>query len=242
MDLRPFYERSYSHGGPDGEIYARWRQLSAVAKTDHVLALSAELVAEPARVLDIGCGDGAVIARLHEMRPTWSFAGVEIAERAVELARARCPDADIRLYEGMRLPYERHAFDLAILSHVIEHVVDPIGVLLEAARVSSGVIVEVPLEANVSTLRASKKQVARNVGHIQRLSRHDVRTIVTTAGLRVTAEISDPLGRESHTFFADSSASRARASAKWAARTAVHDISTSVAQRLFTVHYACLCQ
>ena len=56
------------------------------------------------RVLDIGCGDGALIVELSRREPSWRFAGVEIAERAVELAGGRCPDADIRWYDGETLP------------------------------------------------------------------------------------------------------------------------------------------
>jgi SAM-dependent methyltransferase len=242
MELRSFYERSYSSAGAEAEIYSQWRQLSAVAKADHVAALSTQLAAGPARVLDIGCGDGALIARLASIRPQWSFSGVEIAERAVAIARARCPDADICLYDGHSLPYEAGAFRIGILSHVLEHVADPVGVLREAARVAQSVIVEVPLEANVSTFRESKKQIARDVGHIQRFSRRELRRLAAAAGLRVARELSDPLGREAHTFYARSPAARARANAKWVVRAGLHALSSTAAQRLFTVHYACLCE
>ena len=36
-----FYERAYSHRGPEADVYARWRALSAVAKADHVIGLCA---------------------------------------------------------------------------------------------------------------------------------------------------------------------------------------------------------
>jgi SAM-dependent methyltransferase len=242
MELRSFYERSYSSAGAEAETYSRWRQLSAVAKADHVAALSTKLAAGPARALDIGCGDGALIARLGSIRPQWSFSGVEIAERAVEIARARCPDADVRLYDGHSLPFETGAFRLGILSHVLEHVADPVALLREAARVSYSVIVEVPLEANVSTFRESKKQIARDVGHIQRFSRRGLRRVATAAGLQIARELSDPLGRDAHAFYAQSPAARARANTKWLVRAGLHALSSTAAQRLFTVHYACLCE
>ncbi len=242
MDLREFYERSYSGSGAEGERFAAWREMSATAKADHVLGLANSLSGRPARVLDIGCGDGALIARLAASRPQWEFAGVEIAERAVELARARCPDAEIAIYDGAALPFEAATFELAILSHVLEHVTDPVAVLREAARVSRLVVVEVPLEDNVSTLRESKRQIAREVGHIQRFSRRAVSGIARDAGLRVSGEISDPLGREAHRFFADSPPAVAKAHLKWALRASVHAVSSAAAQRLFTVHYACLCE
>ena len=242
MDLREFYERSYSGSGPEGDKFAGWREMSARAMADHVLELAYRLTGRPARVLEIGCGDGALIARLAALESDWQLAGVEIAERAVELARARCPAVEIALYDGETLPFPDGSFALAILSHVLEHVPDPGRVLSEAARVAPLLVVEVPLEANVSTLRSSKRQIARGVGHIQRFSRRDIREIAAGAGLRVAAELSDPLGREAHTYFAGSRTASAKAHAKWATRAACHALSPSTSQRLFTVHYACLCE
>jgi SAM-dependent methyltransferase len=243
MELKAFYEESYSRADDGGELYAGWRALSAVGKADHVLALIPIAPSSgPARVLDIGCGDGALIAELAGRRPAWTFAGVEIAERAVELARGRCPEADIRWYDGETLPYDAGAFELAVLSHVLEHVPDPVAVLAEAARVAERVLVEVPLEDNLSARRASKQPVAEHVGHIQRFSRSAIATIARDAGLQVTGELSDPLGREVHTFFATSSADRARGTAKWLVRRSVSTVAPAASERLFTVHYACLCE
>ena len=60
------------------------------------------------------------------------------------------------------------------------------------------------------------------------------------AGLRVVAELSDPLPLKVHTFFADSPAARAKAVAKAVVRRGVYVVSVKAAERSFTVHYACL--
>jgi SAM-dependent methyltransferase len=245
VELRAFYEQSYSASPDEGMLYARWRAVGAVAKADHVLALAPAELGSPVRpghVLDIGCGDGALIAELARRRPGWGFAGVEIAERAVELAAAQCPEADIRHYDGDVLPFGEHEFDLAVLSHVLEHVADPVAVLREAGRVAARVVIEVPLEANVSARRAAKRGIAADVGHIQRFSAGGVSSAARAAGLRVVADVSDPLGREVYVFFARSRAERARGRLKWLVRASVHGVSARLAQRLFTVHYACLCE
>jgi SAM-dependent methyltransferase len=240
MELKAVYEQSYTRGGDRGELYADWRALSAVGKADHVLALTPIALRSGAtRALDIGCGDGALIVELTRRQPAWRFAGVEIAEAAVELAAGRCPDADVRSYDGDTLPWEADAFGLAVLSHVLEHVPDPVTVLREAARVAAHVIVEVPLEDNISARRGAKRAIADDVGHIQRFSRDSVALLAERAGLRVTAELVDPLGRDVHTFFAETALARARGTAKWLARTGVNTVAPAAAQRLFTVHYAC---
>jgi SAM-dependent methyltransferase len=243
MELKAFYERSYTRGGDNGGLYAEWRALSAVTKVDNVLSLApSSLGGQAARVLDIGCGDGAVIAELGRRRAEWSYAGVEIAERAVELAAGRCPDADIRWYDGGTLPFAAGDYELAIVSHVLEHVIDPVSVLSEAARVATHVVLEVPLEDNLSARRAAKRGIADDVGHIQRFSREAIEAMVRRAGLRVAAERFDPLHREVHTFFTKSAAARARGNVKWLVRKLTHDASPALAQRLFTLHYACLCE
>jgi hypothetical protein len=54
------------------------------------------------------------------------------------------------------------------------------------------------------------------------------------------AELTDPLPRAHHAFFASGAAARAGASAKWAARAAAHRVAPRTAETLFTVHHAVL--
>jgi hypothetical protein len=103
------------------------------------------------------------------------------------------------------------------------------------------VLVEVPLEANLSARRAGKREQSGEIGHLRRLDRPAARRIVTEAGLSIACELDDPLPLAVHRFFATSRAARARATAKWALRSGIHRLSPSLARRLFTVHYASLC-
>ena len=133
--LRPFYEEHYADTGDAASESRRWRTLSAVAKARNVSTLLPDLGPSGVRLLDIGCGDGAVLEAIAGDHPEWSFAGVEIAQRAVDIAAGRLPAADIQRYDGTTLPFEDETFDVGVLSHVLEHVTDPPAVLREAARV-----------------------------------------------------------------------------------------------------------
>ena len=64
--------------------------------------------------------------------------------------------------------------------------------------------------------------------------------LVAGAGLKVAAELSDPLPYAHHAFFATSRPARARAALKTGVRRALWGVSPALAERLFTVHYACL--
>jgi SAM-dependent methyltransferase len=241
-DLARFYDESYRRASADGDRHALWRQLSARGKADHAIELCERAGLRPRRVAEIGCGDGALLAELGARGLAGELHGFEVSEEAARIARGRgAPGlAGVTVYDGTRVPADDGSFDLAILSHVVEHVPEPAVLLREAARVASAVVVEVPLEANLSASRAAKREGAAEIGHLQALDRAAVRSLVAAAGLSVREQLLDPLPLEVHTFFATTAVQRARASAKGAVRRGVFALSPALAERVFTLHYACL--
>jgi SAM-dependent methyltransferase len=240
-ELVRFYDEGYTRDPAEAALYARWRALSAVGKADHVLALCTKAGVRPASTLEVGCGDGALLCELHRRRFGGTLAGVEITQAAVDIARERAEIDSVELYDGSRLEVADGTYELGILSHVLEHVPDPPALLAEVARACRAVLVEVPLEENISAKRASKREHADEVGHLQRLSREGARLIVMRAGLRIACELEDSLPLEVHRFFASTRAQRASASTKWAVRRGLYGIAPAAARRVFSVHYACLC-
>jgi SAM-dependent methyltransferase len=247
-ELVRFYDEGYTQRPADASRYAAWRALGAVGKADHVLALCSRAGrwagGRPINTLEVGCGDGALLCELHRrgFGGGGLFAGVEITAAAVEIARAVVEIDSVELYDGLHLPAPDGTYDLGILSHVLEHVPDPPALLAEVARACRAVVVEVPLEQNISAKRASKREHADEVGHLQRLSREDAREIVAHAGLRISGELEDPLPLAVYRFLApDTASARVAATAKWGLRAGLHRVAPSLARRLFTVHYACLC-
>jgi SAM-dependent methyltransferase len=241
-DLVRFYDDAYAQQGPaDAMRYARWRALGALGKAEHVLALCERIGLSPTHTLEIGCGDGALLSELHARGFGGRLEGIEITAAAVAIVRERPQIDAVALYDGEHIAATRSAYELGILSHVLEHVPDPSALLAEAARACGAVVMEVPLEENLSARRASKREHAEEVGHLRRLDRAGAREIVARAGLRVAGELEDPLPRSVHLFFAATPLARARATAKWALRAGLHRLAPGLARRLFTVHYACLC-
>lgn len=242
LDLVRFYERSYSPSAPGADAWAgRWRSLSAIPKADHVIALCERGGISPQTILDVGCGDGALLSEMHSRGFGGHLEGVEIAETAIGLAAGRPGIDAVRLYDGTHLPSDEHSFELGIVAHVLEHVPEPTSLLREVSRVCRSVVIEVPLEANLSALRPSRRDDSQGVGHLHRLSREDIRALVDRAGLRISGEIEDPLPLSVHRFFASGPLATAGAIGKWAVRTLLHRLAPPLARRLFTVHYACLC-
>ena len=86
------------------------------------------------RVLDLGCGAGRFVAALRDAGA--DPVGVELAEAALERARANAPGTDLRrLADDGSLPLEHASVDLVWCSEVLEHVADTAHLLLEVRRV-----------------------------------------------------------------------------------------------------------
>jgi SAM-dependent methyltransferase len=60
-------------------------------------------------VLDVGCGSGVFLRAASDAGSRVS--GLDASERLLEIARARVPEANIRLGDLQFLPYEADAFD-----------------------------------------------------------------------------------------------------------------------------------
>ncbi len=239
--LQDVYERQYAAAGEEARRYGAWRQLCAAGKADHVAELAGALPAPPHTVAEIGCGDGVLLTLLARRGVGEVHHGYDISERAVAKARVH-PELDrVEAFDGRTLPVADGFYDLGVLSHVLEHVPDPVPLLREVARACRAVVVEVPLEDNLTASRGSAQSAREAIGHLHRFSRADIRSLVAAAGLRVVSELSDPLPLAVHAYFAETPKARAKAVAKASARRAVFTIAPRQAERLFTVHYAALC-
>lgn len=85
----------------------------------------------PARVLDVGCGSGVMLARMQLLG--WEVAGVEVDPGGVAAARARGVQVQQGQLADARFP-DNH-FDAVHSAHVIEHVHDPVALLRECFRI-----------------------------------------------------------------------------------------------------------
>ena len=88
------------------------------------------------RVLDLGCGTGALAACLLDAIPGCSLAGVDLSPRMVEVARARLRDrAEVLLGDAERLPFHDAAFDVVVCNDSFHHYPDPKRAVFQAWRV-----------------------------------------------------------------------------------------------------------
>ncbi len=101
----------------------------------------------PRRVLEVGCGEGIVLAAMAARLPGTRFDGLELDETTLEQARTRCPGARLVRGDACELPFEDRSFDLVVCLEVLEHLPEPARALRELKRVArSGCLLSVPHE------------------------------------------------------------------------------------------------
>ena len=107
---------------------------------EHYLAKRTAFVAErcpPGRGLDVGCGTGALAARLAGRG--FSMTGIDPSAGMLDVLRARAPEVEAVEGSATELPFEDSSFDLVMSVAVMHHVADPGDVrraLAEMVRVS----------------------------------------------------------------------------------------------------------
>jgi 2-polyprenyl-3-methyl-5-hydroxy-6-metoxy-1,4-benzoquinol methylase len=126
----------YVHG------YAAEERERLVAQAEHWrddLILPGTKLRSGMRLLEVGCGVGAVLGILGTAFPGVELAGVDYEERQIEAARTHLSrlgfQADLRRADAVDLPWGDGSFEHVWMMWLLEHVADPVAALREARRV-----------------------------------------------------------------------------------------------------------
>lgn len=134
----------------------------------------------PCRVLDIGCGPGALISELSALG--YEAYGVDRSASALELGRHLQSDSP-----GMKLEPELHekwkgTFDLILSFEVIEHLEDDVGAMREWRQyLKRGGKMILSTPAHPESWNAADEWA----GHVRRYERDQLRLAVERAGFEV---------------------------------------------------------
>jgi SAM-dependent methyltransferase len=120
-------------------------------------------------VLDVGCGTGHILSLVKGALGAETYCeGIDFSDTAIAIANENNSSENL-MFSTRALHKIDQEYDLVIVSHVLEHVMDWDLFLKEVSRVSGKFIyVNVPLEANVlNILRGNAlKGTYQNYGHI----------------------------------------------------------------------------
>lgn len=133
----------------------------------------------PRSILDVGCGEGSMLATLAAAFPDSALTGVELSDNALGLARATLPRATFAALDvaEARLP---KSFDLVVSTDVVEHIADDLAALANmAAMVAPGG------RLIVATLQGRMRGFEAAIGHVRNYAPGELGAKISATGLIV---------------------------------------------------------
>jgi ubiquinone/menaquinone biosynthesis C-methylase UbiE len=119
-----------------GSTYERsWMQQRLFDPVHTAVLSQAESRFKPTSVLDIGCGSGRLLRKVHDYWPEAQLSGVDPAQGMLEVARQLTPEARFSTGSGEALPLEDASVDLALSTISFHHWQDQAAGVREVARV-----------------------------------------------------------------------------------------------------------
>lgn len=118
------------------DLISHYRYLAPLRRLQETVARC--LKASPQRMLDIECGDGILLAALHDRANANNraqFVGVDRSEGRLRRARKRL-GSTVSCADAACLPFATETFDLCLCAEVLEHLPDPEVALAEWWRVT----------------------------------------------------------------------------------------------------------
>ena len=123
--------------GPLAGLMQRWHEPIYKSRLRELVRQIAPLLRPNDRVLDVGCGFGALgraILDSPECPPGIAVRGLERFQRGGELI-------DVDAYDGVVFPHGDRSFDVVIVADVLHHEEEPERLLRECARVAARLVI-----------------------------------------------------------------------------------------------------
>ena len=172
----------YSGYYADGQVREK-REITARQTMRHISAMFGNQ--QLASLIDVGAGDGAVLAEIDRSNIAKEIHAVEISASGCEAIRSRSLRriCSIRQFDGYSIDAPDASYSAGIAVHVLEHVEHERTFLAELVRVCNKVYIEVPLELTMRTDRSIA--LSGPYGHINFYTPTTFRNLLVTAGLKV---------------------------------------------------------
>jgi 2-polyprenyl-3-methyl-5-hydroxy-6-metoxy-1,4-benzoquinol methylase len=150
--------------------------------------------ADPASLLDVGCGEGVLTHRWAQRLGDRRVVGIDLDDPQLHALweQRRAPNLAYRVMKAENLPFADGEFDVAAAIEVLEHVPDPDHTVAEMARVASGhLLVSVPREPLWRGLNMARgaylKDLGNTPGHLNHWSKRSFVELLSRHGEVVQA-------------------------------------------------------
>jgi SAM-dependent methyltransferase len=174
-------------------VEAAWLDQSVSGKVESIEILLHRNRIAAESILELGCGTGAILRLLEQRKIASRYYGIDFSQDAISFLRTRSTTIQAAtgdITESFDL-FGRNSFDVVIISHVLEHLEDPLSVLrsLEALQFSY-LICEVPLE-NLLFGKVKARFLDRSrhpAGHIQFFNKQTFKELLSHARFSIMDE------------------------------------------------------
>ena len=187
------YKQIYSR---EMDTEAEWLRFAAGYKANSVDVLTRGLGRPLRSICEFGCGTGAVLERCMEKCLTANWSAIDNSAEALSYLQGRVgPEVHVECLDLCALPGGPKV-EIGILSHVLEHMDNPIGLLSSLLGRCEYLVAEVPLENQpipraMAALRLKVRGVKREdnrAGHIQFFDKTTFRKLLADAGWKILQE------------------------------------------------------
>lgn len=141
-------------------------------------------------VLEVGCAFGILLNNLADKLQINDRFGIDISSENIEAAKAMFPTC--KFFQGTIEDFSRivptviqnHRFDLIVLSDIVEHIPDDLEFMKIVRKMSSYVILNLPLEKSFKTRNRQYGEQDPS-GHLRCYNKEQAVQLITWAGFKV---------------------------------------------------------
>jgi trans-aconitate methyltransferase len=126
-------------------------------------------------LLDVGCGEGSLLAFLAARLGVRAAAGIDVSQEAIAKARETYPAASYVIGDLTPSTFAER-FDLVTCADVVEHVEDDVGLLRTVATASRRWVL-------VATIQGRMRPSEREIGHVRNYARGELADKMRSAGI-----------------------------------------------------------
>lgn len=177
-NLKATYDSLYS------DRTEEWRRIGAKGKAKNIIEITKNH--NFGNLIEVGAGDGNILLGLSSKNFCRNYTAAEISDSAIEQIKKKAISGlnDIVQFDGYKLPFKDKEFDIAICSHVIEHVEHPRLLLREIKRISKEQVFEIPIDFSLNVDKKVKHFTA--YGHINIYTPSLFRYLLLSEGFNIT--------------------------------------------------------
>jgi 2-polyprenyl-3-methyl-5-hydroxy-6-metoxy-1,4-benzoquinol methylase len=153
--------------------------------------------AEPASLLDVGCGEGVLVQRVARRLGPRRVVGVDLEEDSIQAGWSEhpAPNLEYHTMDGGELPFEGREFDMVSAIEVLEHMPEPERTLAEMRRCAQRhLLVSVPREPLWRALNVARgaywPALGNTPGHLNHWSKRSF--IALLGGYGEIAQVRSP--------------------------------------------------